>query len=218
MLTRLGDNSGLVAPKACVEAGIVPLSLNFQEFFPANHAVETLRLMRTIWFAIPILVFVGCGATEVHREPPEILAERKSQQGEVIQQVIRERTIKRGPTLLTPEGPKKSITYDDKYVLQERDKSRHVVPMNKADEFRNCGGFWPVEGSTLWVGAGIDPLSNQNTGHLAFIEGRRTISHNENDLHIVVFDAKGVASHRTFSVQPKWESSEDEFGLANGNR
>ena len=177
-----------------------------------------LRLMRTIWLAILILVFGGCGGTEVHREPPEILGERKNQQGEVIQQLVRERTITRKPVLLAPDGPTKSIKYADKYVLQEGDKTRHVVPMNKADEFRNCGRFWPVEGSTRWVGAGIDPVSNQNTGHVAVIEGRRTFSYNENDLHIVVFDAKGVAIHRTFSVQPKRESSKDEFGFENGNR
>ena len=104
-------------------------------------SASPLRLMRTIWLAILVLVFGGCGGTEVHREPPEILGERKSQQGEVIQQLVGERTITRKPVLLSPDGPTKSIKYADKYVLLERDKTRHVVPDEQGRRVRNCGGF-----------------------------------------------------------------------------
>lgn len=49
------------------------------------------------------------------------------------------------------------------------------------------------------------------------IEGHRLISHNENDLHVVVFDNTHIVAHRIFSVVPKWESAEDEFRVTNAN-
>ena len=119
--------------------------------------------------------------------------------------------------LLTPEGPHPSIRYQDKYFLQAKGKPRCEVPMTRDDEFRNCGSYWPVEDSALWVAVGIDALDNVNTGHVAVINGVQLVSHNENDLHIVVFDSTHIVAHRTFSVVPKWESSADEFTVTNAN-
>ena len=102
--------------------------------------------------------------------------------------------------------------------MQAKDKLKHEIPLTNDDEFRNCRGFWPVDGSSLWVAAGINPVGNQNTGHVAVIEGRQMLSHNENDLHLVVFDEKHIIVHHTFSVVPKWESSDEEFRFTNNNR
>ena len=166
---------------------------------------------------VVIIMLFGAGCTQVSHET-SVVGERTNQQGEVIQQVVRERTVKTRPVLLAPDGPTHSIRYEDKYFLRTKDNSRHEVPTVREDAFRNCGVYRPVDGSPLWVGAGINPLSNENTGHVAVIDGRRLLSHNENDLHVVVFDDRGIAAHRTFSVVPKWESSEEEFTFTNGNR
>jgi hypothetical protein len=181
-----------------------------------DKRVPANRLMRILWPLMIVVVAGVCGCSEVHHETT-VLGVRTNQQGEASQQVVRERVAKSRPAL-GPDGPTHRTESKDKYFVQGKDQSRREVPLTREDEFRHCGVYRPVEGSPLWVGAGFNPVSNQNTGHVAVINGIRGVSHNENDLHIVVFDENRIVIHRTFNVVPKWESSVDEFSFTNGNR
>ena len=133
--------------------------------------------------------------------------------GDVVQQLLRELNYTTKEVLFTPEGPRKDVKYDVRYFLRDKGTVPRELSMLKGEECRFCERFWGIGSNSVWVGAGINPVSNQNTGHVGVIEGKRILSYNENDLHIVVFDDKSLISHRTFSVIPKSESSEEPFLL-----
>jgi hypothetical protein len=164
-----------------------------------------------------VVAITGCSA-ESHHEGPTIVGARTNSNGEVTQQLIKDVNFKTRNVLITPEGPKKRMTdHQVKFFLKEGDNPARELALNGEDS-KYCGQFWPVQNSTLWVGSGINPGSNENTGHAAVFDGKQMLSHNENDLHIIVFDEGGVISRRKLSVVPKWESSVEEVSFDSKNR
>lgn len=173
--------------------------------------------MRVLLIIIVAMIATGCGPAKVHHNPPEIVGERTNSSGEVVQQMILEMSYTTRDFFFTPEGPHNNVKYQPVYFLQDKDKPKLELSAVRTDEFRYCSQFHAVDSSPLWVGIGLGPLQNANPGHPWMINGVSQTSHNENDLHIVVFDEKHLISHKKFSVIPKFETDEDEFKFDNGN-
>ena len=178
--------------------------------------------MRTLAPMILALLVAGCGPSRQHHQPPEVLAERKNAQGDVLGRFIRESDYSTRFVLLAPDGPQNVVTYKTKYFLQEGDGPKRELSMfhNRkmlfGDVLCYCTSFGAVDDSPLWVAAGVNPVSIDTTAHVVVIDGRRDISHEEFDLHVVVFDEKRIVAHRMFSVALPY--TENRFTLTNGNR
>ena len=176
--------------------------------------------MRTFTHIILVLLVVGCGPTQQHHRPPEVLAERKNAQGEVLSRFIRESDYTTR-SVLSPDGSSTITKYHTKYFLQVGAGPKHELLMFKnpkflfQDELCYCTSFGAVGDSPLWIGAGVNPVSVDVTAHAVVIDGKRSISHERYDLHVVAFDETHVLVHRAFSVHP---FSENRFALTNDNR
>ena len=144
---------------------------------------------------------VASCSPKIHRKPPETVGIRTNLQGFVSQRIVREisYTEDRIP-VLTPDGPKNRTHGEVKYFLEELGKPRREITVMHPSDFSNYGEYWPINDSPLWVGTGINPVGNKDR------------------LNIILFDENKVARTRTFSVVPKWKSSENEFAFQDGNR
>jgi hypothetical protein len=160
--------------------------------------------MASILFLISILVLAtteGC-KPKVRQNPPQIIGERTNQQGAVTQRIILESSYSEESVLLTPEGPRMRMHGQVAYFLEEPGKPRQELPIMSsvaiaaAYSFSNC---LPVEGTNLWIAAGIDPSGNGD------------------NLRFVLFDEKHIIRAKVMKAVPEWKSEKPVNEFQDGN-
>lgn len=143
----------------------------------------------------------GC-KPPVHHQPFVTVGERTDQQGTVTQRITLESssTVEKIP-VLTPDGLRNRTHDKSTYYLEEDGKPRRELPVMFSVNVnaRNYEKCWAVQGTNLWLAAGIDPIGNRDK------------------LYFVLFDQSRIIRTNVFNVVPKWKSEKDEYELQDGN-
>ena len=154
--------------------------------------------LSALLFSIFTMAFTGC----VHHWPEEKVGQRENAQGEVIQQITRVSTSTDYPAI-TPDGRNSRTTIRNKYFLSEKGgpKRKFWDGDGYTDPF--LGGCLPVTNTDLWISYSdkIVWTNRQNMAHqVTDYRGKVYTSYTANDLHVYVFDAKGLFLERMFAV------------------